>query len=93
MEKHCAIDNETSTGALVVLSYKRCAKNSGIDGAFEHEQQYVTHSFLWHSNLTILIEDWVSMAFNERNQNKLTLIHNTPMHRHMLTVNPSGCVR
>lgn len=36
MENHCAIDNETSTGALMVLNYKRCAKNRGIEGTFEH---------------------------------------------------------
>lgn len=36
MENHCAIDNETSTGALVVLDYKRCAKNRGMDGALNN---------------------------------------------------------
>lgn len=46
MEIHSAIDDETSTGALVVLNYKSCAKNSGIDGTFEHEQQYMTHTLL-----------------------------------------------
>lgn len=44
MENQCAIDNETSTGALVVLNYKRRAKNRGIDGAFERGQQCMTHA-------------------------------------------------
>lgn len=46
MENRYAIDNETSTGALVVLNYKRHAKNSGICGTFEHEQQYMTQILL-----------------------------------------------
>lgn len=54
MENHYPINHETSTGALVVLNYKRCAKNRGIDGAFENEQQYVTHTLLWDSILNHL---------------------------------------
>lgn len=47
MENHCAVDNEASTGALVVFNYtKKSAKNKGIDGLFEREQQCTMHTLL-----------------------------------------------
>lgn len=53
MENHCAIDNETSTGALMVLHYKRCAKNREMDSAFEHD---VANIYDAHPSMRLLIK-------------------------------------